>query len=1183
MFVKALQLHGFKSFADRTPLEFGPGITCVVGPNGSGKSNVVDALTWVMGVQGPRQLRGGSMEDVIFSGTPHRTAIGRADVELVLDNSDGRFPVEVAEVSIGRLLFRSGESRYTICGKPCRLVDIVELLSDAGVGRQMHNIVGQGRIDQILMSSPEERRVTIEEAAGVLKHRKRRQRALSRLESVEADLVRLEDVHKEVQRRLRPLRRQVEGAERHEEVSGLLRTLSLWRAGDLIRHRRRDERLARSRCEELDGRLGELRNQGEGVRSQLSALEVGAEEASEVVEAARALRERLDRVLAHLHGLSQVAAERRRSARRRLSELEVVADSGDLARQEEELRAALEALESEADTLAHESSLHAQVSSEHNAAVADLDASWRAAGLDGDDRRAALRAQHSSVEAALERAEAEEASLADRIDSMEDRLTRLQDAIAASTEEAERLQAESVSLEDRRQRLERLRVRAQEEHDRLTDHLTRLESEAAAQRARAESIEASAAACEASLTAAKRLRKRYGDLPAIDDLVRPRRGAERAVEAGLAELLSALLIRPELAAGAISTVKETPDGTLVLACEPETSAKAPDRRRIREAAEELGVLAFDEVVSVADSPHSTTIANLLSRISSRVFVARNAEHALGLSRAHPDLVFLTPDGDRFSGGLLSVVSGVRSTGVTLCPAEAVQRAELAERQAAAVRTRRVDREAEIQRLRREHDELASHISRSGAVLRSHAESLGRLADEEAELVRSLERARERRQQVGAALIEHRLRRDEIAARLAGDIGPSDDERQRLEGLRSTLDERGAALRAESLRIEAERARIAERHRAAEERLGEIDRLRKEAGERERVAEQQRTLCILALRHLDDVDDLLTAITAETVRRRDHAAAHLEACQAKRAETVRQLDALRVQSSRHEAAIRELDTELRDAQLAFAEAKARLEAVEEVPGRELGVSTDTALGVDLPEGVEPGEVEERIASAERELKRLGPVNPLALEEFRELSERNDLLESELEDVRTAKKDVLQIVRQVDRQIAEVLESAYADVGRHFSDLFALLFPGGEGKLIRTEPEDVLGTGIEIEARPSGKSPKRLSLLSGGERSLSALAFLFAVFRARPSPFYVLDEVEAALDDINLHRFCGLLREFRNDSQLIVVTHQKRTMETADVLLGVSLREDGTSRVLSQRVVDLDLTEAEASEAPLAEQH
>ncbi|MCC7076576.1 MAG: chromosome segregation protein SMC [Acidimicrobiia bacterium] len=1182
MFVKALRLHGFKSFADRTPLEFGPGITCVVGPNGSGKSNVVDALTWVMGVQGPRQLRGGRMEDVIFSGSPHRPALGRAEVELVLDNDDGRIPLDVAEVSIGRLLFRSGESRYTICGKTCRLVDIVELLSDAGVGRQMHNVVGQGRIDQILMSSPEERRVTIEEAAGVLKHRKRRERALSRLESVEADLVRLEDVHRELQKRIRPLRRQVEGAARHDEVSTLLRTLMLWRAGESIRLRRRDARLTHNECETLGTRLAEMRAHADAAASEVSALESQVQDASATVETARTLRERLDRVVTRVNALSQVAAERRRGARRRVEELEGRDTETDLDALEAEVRERLDALGRSSRDLAHRAQEHEASLREHAAAVADLDASWRAAGLDGDDRRAALAAQLSSAEAAIERAEAEAGALADRIDALEDRLARLAEASERARIETEDLESEAAPLSARGDRLARLRARGEEEHDRLAEHVQRLESEAAAQGARAESIDATAAGDEASRHVAATLRSRYGDLARVGDLVVVQKGAEQAVVAGLGDLLTANVVSTEVVTSAIDTVKATPNGSAVLAdpvMQTEEASTASTRAdRDRETAERLGVLCLGEVVRPAPGQHEADVASLLGRRAQGIFVARNAGHAHHLSRVEPDLVFVTPDGDRFAGGVLAVASPTRTGTTVISSAEARQRADLATRQAAAVRARQVERAAEVKRLRTEEEALTRRLAEADAQIAAHAASRTRLEMEQADLDRELVRAKARSEAVSSSLSEHTARRDELSRHLEGQATPSDDERSHLEAQRVALDEQGRLLRRESLELEAERARVDERRRGDDERLVELERHRREMDEREQAAAEQKRTCAATLAHLDRVDDLLVPVTAEAVRRLDHAAAMLDRCQETRTELVRRLEALRAEAAKVGARIHEVDAGLRDAEVRAAESRARLEAAEEVPGRELGVTSEVALAADLPEDIAHADVDERIASAERELKRLGPVNPLALDEFRELSERNDVLESELEDVRTAKRDVLQIVREVDRRIAEVLREAYADVGRHFSDLFALLFPGGEGRLIETDPEDVLQTGIEIEARPSGKSPKRLSLLSGGERSLSALAFLFAVFRARPSPFYVLDEVEAALDDINLHRFCNLLRDFRTDSQLVVVTHQKRTMETADVLLGVSLRDDGTSRLLSQRIADLDITDAPAPADP-----
>ncbi|MFN8104720.1 MAG: chromosome segregation protein SMC [Acidimicrobiia bacterium] len=1179
MLLESLRLRGFKSFASTTDLELTAGICVVVGPNGSGKSNVVDALTWVMGVQGARQLRGASMEDVIFSGTPGRPALGRAEVVLRIDNSDATIPVDAPEISIGRVLFRSGESRYTINGEACRLLDVVELLSDAGVGRTFHNVVGQGRIDAILQASPEDRRVAIEEAAGVLKHRKRRERALRRLGAVDADLVRLEDLERELARRLRPLERQVKGAERHGVVTTELEALSLWRAGRVIEDRRLRLEAAESRVARVHERGGDVRADLRAAEVELARLEAAARSATESVDATRSTRSRFDRIVARFHGLARLVTERRHSVRDRLAALDHEAGQSETEVEAERSGAvgALAELErADADLTEVARHHHVEVLA-HTAEVTDLEAAWRAAGLDGDDRRAALGAQMSAAGAALDRSEADLARLHERDDAARSRLAGLDDAIGSATACSESAVRGLAPVEERIGRLESLRSAAEADlHAQTTQH-RRWTNDAAGAEARAESFEAVLARSEGDVAATDALSERFGATVRVRDAVRVERGAELAVSAALGSLLDAVVIPggEGPAQAVVEIVKGIEDAVLTAVSGADVGVDA-DRARVRAA--KLGVLSLLEVVHL--SPGETAarrIACLVQQHAAEVFVCRDAGEALALSLSVPESVFVTPEGDVFSGGVMTVRSANRGEAVepTLAAAAARRVAAAADRRARQVGELCVLRQAELESL---GEELAA-LSREASDIRARradAEAARARAKAEAgDVRRDLESLAAQVEALETTLERERARHAELRRLLdAEEPTATEAERVALEQRRRGLDARGDELQRRSLEIEAERARVSERTRSLRERVSELDRRRASLTQRRVRDETVRRELAAVSAFCEEAGATIALAAAEAERRRSHTARVLEGLQVARSSAVDDLGATR---SRHKAlndALAELAREEHEAEIAQAEARLRLEAAEDVARRDLDVDAETAVAAVLPGGIEPDAVEERIESCRKELRRIGPVNPLALQEFTELAERDRTLRSELEDVRAAKREIGKVVVQVDDKIAEILAGAYADVQHHFAHLFGLLFPGGAGRVVLTDPDDVLATGVEIEACPSGKSPKRLSLLSGGERSLAALAYLFAVFRSRPSPFYVLDEVEAALDDINLHRFCNLLREFRRDSQILIVTHQKRTMEIADVIYGVSLGADGTSQILSQRVTDLDLAAVEA---------
>jgi chromosome segregation protein len=1014
VFLKSLTLRGFKSFADKTILEFEPGVTVVVGPNGTGKSNLVDAVAWVLGAQGPRTLRGGKMEDVIFAGAPGRPALGRAEVSLTIDNEAGLLPMDFSEVTITRTLFRNtGESEYQLNGAPCRLLDIQELLSDTGIGRQQHVIVGQGQLDTVLTARPEDRRAIIEEAAGVLKFRKRRERAERRLEATEGSLLRLNDLVREVRRQLTPLQKQADAARRHGGLVAELRAIRLHLAGHEIAglqarlERVRDQRHDREAAETgLRDRLRELDTAVLDVEHALTVM--GDDDLADWLVRVESLRERGRGVLA-------LIAEKHRGVER---ELAVAADQGVV------------------ETL-----------------VADA---------------VALRAELAEVDA-------EVAGLAPRLAEVEE---------AEQQVAAERAAARAGSGDD----VSEARRAAEDRMWAADERWRHAEAEAARWRARADTLALGLGAVRAE-SGAEHLAELDGVAGLVADHLEIEAGAEAAVAAALGDAMRAVVVEDgDVARQAVGLVAAGNAHALLLVVDaPGGEAPAapvpPGSRLLREC------------VRARVPGLQAKLDRLLAHV---VLVEAGWRRALDVALEHPGLVAVTPAGDRLGGAGPWRLGGDDRVAAT--------QAALGEAETNAAN-------AEVARARAEA-EVAEAAAALAAVRASQLDA------EESRLAGQ----RDREQQAATTAT---LRRD-------------------LEVRAGALEERRAVLARRLVAVESRlAARDPEAHAAAERhRAVLLDR----AGAYQQLSGRLRE-------HLTAADALHDRLREQRRRQSEAARASGE-----------RLDALRAERADHEEELAGVREQVGRAEIQDAETRMRLEAAVEKLRADFDCEPAAALDAPRPEVPEGTTLAGRARELERELRIMGPINPLALQEHDALEERHNFLQQQLDDVKASRRELTRIIRAVDREIITVFQTAFDDVSEHFAALFSTLFQGGTGRVSLTDPDDLLNTGIEIEARPSGKHVRRLSLLSGGERSLTALAYLFAVFRARPSPFYLLDEVEAALDDMNLHRFLDLVHEFREEAQLVVVTHQKRTMEAADVLYGVSMPPGGSSRVVSERIGD-----------------
>ncbi|MFG2878670.1 AAA family ATPase [Streptomyces sp. NPDC048337] len=1319
MHLKSLTLRGFKSFASATTLRFEPGITCVVGPNGSGKSNVVDALSWVMGEQGAKSLRGGKMEDVIFAGTTGRPPLGRAEVSLTIDNSDGALPIDYAEVTITRIMFRGGSSEYQINGDTCRLLDIQELLSDSGIGREMHVIVGQGQLDSVLHADPMGRRAFIEEAAGVLKHRKRKEKALRKLDAMQANLARVQDLNEELRRQLKPLGRQAAVARRAAVIQADLRDARLrLLADDLVTLRRA-----------LDGEIADeaaLKERKEAAEAQLAGA---LRREAELEQAVRELAPRLQRAQQSWYELSQLAERVRGTAsladarvksatapmeeeRRGRDPEEMEREAARIREQEAELTAALEAASRALeDTAAHRAELER--------ALAEEERRLRDAARAIADRREGLARLTGRLGAARSRAGAAQAEI-DRLvaarDEAESRAVAAQEEYEALAEEVGGLDDPSVDADHEAARA--ALASAEAELSAARDAVTAAERSRAAVSARRDALALGLRRKDgtgALLAARERLVGLLG--PAAERLsVTP--GYEVAVAAALGSAADALTVSsPAAAAEAIRHLRTADAGRATLLIAPAHAlagrvADAAGPAAVPGQASGAGPAPVDPALP-GQSPGAAGPAVLPGQVSAPGSAATDSGlpgggSAEGRPSAGPasagagGVPHPAPSRDEaLPGPAPQTPAGLGSGARGSAPNPASNRAEPAGAAAArsaspAIEARALGRspgggcvgeavvglvhgDAEVGRalawVLRDHfvvgtlqeaeglvaarpeavavtldgDLLGAHLAHGGsaavpslievqAAVDEAAAELARLDGQCTELAAALAAAQARRQDA-ASLVEEAAERRRAAeqaragvaqqlGRLAGQAKGAVGEAERsasaaakaqdaLEQALADVEECAERLAtAEEMPVEDEpdtavRDRLAAdganarqtemearlQLRTHEERVkglaGRADSLDRGArAERDARARAERRRA--RLRHeaevaravADGARQLLAHVEVSLLR------ADEERASAEYAKGLRERELGEARNSGRDlkGELDKLTDSVHRGEVLGAEKRLRIEALQDKALEDFGMEaavlvaeygpdqpvppSPPAEGEELPEDPEhprnrPGPFvrdrqEKRLKAAERAYQQLGKVNPLALEEFAALEERHQFLSEQLEDLRKTRADLLQVVKEVDERVEQVFTEAYRDTAREFEGVFSRLFPGGEGRLILTDPDNMLTTGVDVEARPPGKKVKRLSLLSGGERSLTAVALLVSIFKARPSPFYVMDEVEAALDDTNLQRLIRIMEELQESSQLIVITHQKRTMEVADALYGVSMQGDGVSKVISQRL-------------------
>lgn len=1226
MHLKSLTLKGFKSFAQPTTFQFEPGVTAIVGPNGSGKSNVVDALAWVMGEQGAKTLRGGKMEDVIFAGTSTRGPLGRAEVRLTIDNADGALPIEYSEVTISRTLFRNGSSEYAINGDACRLLDVQELLSDSGLGREMHVIVGQGQLDAVLRATPEDRRGFIEEAAGILKHRRRKERTLRKLDAMETNLTRLNDLAGEIRRQLKPLGRQAEVARAAQGIAAEVRDAKArLLADDVFRLRTELDSLARDEAEQHSERIV-LQEQVEQKQLRVQRLEQSQQ--SDELDAARRIAIGLESVQSKLRGLFA-------QTQQRLTFLATQAEAPDqLTRLS---RGAVDDAATESARLA--------------ALIPEAEGAWQRAGaatraaqqaLDATDEQIAAQSalvsrhdlQLSQLRGRAETAAQKQATVAQEIGRREhavaQAMSRLEEArgeLAAFEEREDLGERPEAGLDDVYRVAQELQANAEQRRDETRERLHALEQELSGLEARVGALtrsldqrDASGAVLEA---APPGIRGR------VADSVRVREGYESAIGAALGTFADALLADDAASAEhAVDTARDQDLGRLRAVLADAEAAQDP-------APEVSGLTRAHDVLIEAPSG----VKGLLSRSYIAADLGAALAGAAQLRKQWPEgsYTVVTAGGDvltafTLSGGSTQAPSRIeltaelehaqqRRTGVAAQVADS--QAELVELRAAAATAKAAvqDAFAELRSsdarfadLAKERNRLSTRAEAAEAEAERARQGLLAVADSVSEAEQEVERA------------SQILREAESAPRPMLDAGQRDAFFAELEAARSAELEARLALetsreraRAAASQQEALAEQFAAEHRAAEEAARRAVLRARQVAQAEHVAEA-----------LPPILDACDRSLSEARLAQQHA-------EQERARHSQELTLLRSEESSLRQKLQGLTERVHGAELKSYERKLQLSTFLERAGNELGLVEDVLIaeygpaqlipdpdqspaeaesaaekptGHEQPEfansleaelaaelglsdqapGLAPGpapdsvpnpsatlavdephgrpfvraEQERRLAKAERRLGELGRINPLALEEFAALEQRHSFLSEQLTDLAKTRADLLSIIDELDQKMQGIFAAAFEDTRVAFAEVFPILFPGGSGEIALSNPDDLLNTGIDMAVKPAGKKVERLSLLSGGERSLAAVAWLMAIFQARPSPFYIVDEVEAALDDANLGRLLQVFERLRENSQLILITHQKRTMEIADALYGVSMRQDGISAVVGQRI-------------------
>lgn len=1172
MYLKQLILKGFKSFADRSVLDLEPGITAVVGPNGSGKSNISDAVLWVLGERNAKNLRGQVMEDVIFAGSSARKSVGVAEVSLVLDNSDGALPVEYNEVTVSRRMYRNGESEYLINGTVVRRLDVLDILHDSGLGTGTHSIISQGHLDSILQSKPEDRRALIEEAAGVLKHKQRKEKSQRKIAQMDQHLARVNDVASELERQLGPLQRKARKALQYQEIASEYDRVRLELAVDDLRNFQTEWDNAVAEEAAKIERLESMRNHVESLEQSFDAIQEQIRQDNESVSslsqkhsAATSAQERLD-------SLSLLLKEKKRAAETRSAELNLLIEDNQAKRSavQEERQKATQDLEQARATRSEAQSSLDEANASYDEAHAlrvqlerDLSTQQRRRG-DAEREAERKRKELSTTRQQLANSLGKAQAMADYLAEIDQRMIDAQNACEQAANQLAEANKEIAELESAEQESSKTMVQLREQRDAARAKanaefslLQKLNAEAAGIKEVERALLAAAGPAHEWVSNQKWSGE--DSLHPLFDLLEVDAGYESLVERVLGDDVTALLVQDGALVSRIgsSLAKSGKNGNVTLVFDRKVGSD--------HSANHLDLLCNH--IICADE-----LSSVVSALLGDVAVCETIDEALKLQAGEKSpLRYITRDGGLLwpSGKIQMGLNVAQDENLTLVRTKRLKaiESEIAQHNNAWNELNDLAEGFDTQAKEAQETNLATRQSLFAA--RGKAQSLKRDATTAQERVKQIET------QKANSLQAQKAAQQEVAA--------AEPKALELEGSISSLEELIESAKAEAADIRAKLNPQRDREQAASTKLADAKILFATLTERETFAARsvdERTRELLDLSSSDDqafaalqqkkslvrrIDPLIECI--ETLRDGVKGTASALAEQVAAAYQISSEAHQKASDAREEvrtaqAALDEINQEI--AELRVAKGRIELQVQASVNHIVEDCKTTMEEALELPPLSNRAECEDTAFKLQRKIANLGTINPDAAQEYDELKERYDYLRSQLEDLAAARATLRKIDKVIEERMKDDFVNTFNTVNEHFKVIFAELFPGGSAELTLVDPNDLENTGVEVTAQPRGKRITKMTLMSGGEKSLVACALLFAVYRTRTTPFYILDEIEAALDDSNLRRLIAYLDDLSKTTQLIMITHQRRTMEMADVLFGVSMQADGVTRVISQRL-------------------
>jgi len=1165
--LKSLTLRGFKSFAERTVLRFEPGITAIVGPNGSGKSNISDAVMWVLGEQSARSLRSGSMEDVIFAGSSARPALGMAEVSLCLSNTDGTLPIEFTEVTITRRLYRSGESDYYINNSPCRLLDIQELLSDSGLGKGMYSIIGQGRLEELLNSKPEEKRVLIEDAAGILKHKKRKDRALKRLASMDQNLQRAKDISQEVSRQLKPLKNQANKAQEYIALNNRLRTLEVGLAIVELKELQDGWENVIALEGDLNGNLKKLKSDLTSEHANLEKLQLEFETknfySGDISEKRRKLQsaeEKIRSSISLLEEKSKNIEQKVGEVRHNISQAEQRKNSlidqkrwldkekGILSAELDKNKSALSELEKRVDE-ARTKRLDLE------SAIDELKTKAQ------NENRAASNYQNAinELQLSIQTGENQLEFLNNELETLVKKKNYLYQSVEDKKREVELIGIELTRLEYQLNEINILIEQLKLELDEKRKDESELRQDYAGIKARIRALEDIVDSFPTSEDIAASLGAiEMPDMVGlIKDAIKVKPEYERAIEAILGGDIFCVVFENSDSLKNVVLSKNNDSAGI-------TSFIASDQARFKLPSSKLPLATW--ALDAVSYPEEYKYA--VSALLSHVYIVSDFSTALSLQEKIDSEILVTTDGEVvLPNGKIILGAASEAVGILGYQRELQElRDDLIkiESKIAAVDEDQVEIDSRLRKLNKQKEETWGKVQSKKVEQSKLKQSL---SDMEPEISRLSDQETEMRKKIAG--LDAKLKSDnENFLRTKQEAKIHRDKLYTTQfSLEDSMKARDTHLEEESkLKVELGKVRVdigalKDKDSHNTRRLASID---KELYSFDDQVEKEREFLKFIEGLQSSVKPLKTVYEELliSVSFRHDQISEMMSFEEGSLEDLRQdLRLSQLETNRISDSIEATVRRLHEAEVNKAQLELKVTAAVQKVVDEYDVPLEKALAYEL--GVSREEAETEASNIRRRIAALGPINPIAVEEYNQLEERHGFFMEQIEDLQRSKRALMKVISAIDQKMKNRFAETFECINESFQRVFETLFPGGQAELVYTEPDDIATSGIDIIAQPGGKKLQRMSLLSGGEKSLVALAFSFALYQIKPSPFYILDEVEAALDDINLQRFISLLNGIKKDSQILIVTHQRRTMEVADSLYGVSMQADGVSRLISQK--------------------